>query len=274
MTHDPPREGLDERMQIDTPELVQLQLVVAGAGNRFLALLLDLIIQVLALLGVFLVFGLIAYLAPGPAREALKAVMDRAGVWIWAAIVLGSFLVYWGYFVLFETVWAGQTPGKRLLQIRVVREDGRPIGFSEAAIRNLVRVVLDAQPANVYAVGFLVTLLNAKSKRLGDYAAGTVVIRERRVAVPPAGARLRPTAEPVMERAGRQVRQLTKEEAAVLQAYLRRRGDLDPKTRAEMARTIALSLMQHLEVPRPVDVSYDAFLEWLDAEMKKGQIYR
>ena len=274
---EPPRgepPSIDERMAVRTPEHVELHFLVAGAGNRFLALFVDLLIQGLALLGLFMLLGIGFWLLRGALGKLANVILDLAGLWILAALFLLYFGVVWGYFTFFETAWAGQTPGKRVIKIRVVREDGRPIGFTEAAIRNLLRVVLDSQPFPMHAVGFVTGMLNPRFKRLGDYAAGTVVIRERREAVPTVGARLRVPAQPVLAQAGPRVRQLTPEEMATLQAYLRRRGELDPKTRSEMARRVAVSLLQRLEITQPVDMSYDTFLEWLDQQVRKTQAFR
>jgi hypothetical protein len=160
------------------------------------------------------------------------------------------------------------------VKVRVVREDGRPIGFPEAAIRNLLRVVLDSQPFNLYAVGFITGILNARFKRLGDFAAGTVVIRERRPAAPRKGATLPPRAQPAIEPAGSLARQLTREETATLQAFLRRRGELDSPTRAAMAQRIATSLRQRLNISPPASLSHEAFLDWLDQESRKTQAFR
>jgi uncharacterized RDD family membrane protein YckC len=266
--------SIDERMAVRTPEHVELHFLVAGAGNRFLALFVDLLIQGLALLGFFMLLGIGFWLLRGALGKLANEILDLAGLWILAALFLLFFGVVWGYFTFFETVWAGQTPGKRVIKIRVVREDGRPIGFTEAAIRNLLRVVLDSQPFPMHAVGFVTGILNPRFKRLGDYAAGTVVIRERRQAVPAAGARLRAPARPALARAGPRVRQLTPEETATLQAYLRRRDELDPKTRSEIARRVAVSLLQRLGITQPVDMSYDTFLEWLDQQVRKTQAFR
>jgi len=266
--------NIDERMAVRTPEHVEIQFLLAGAGNRFLAVLVDLMLQGLLFLGCLAVLGVGLWAARRALGNMAAVDLRRLALWIFAGVILLFFLVQWGYFTLFETLWAGQTPGKRALKIRVVREDGRPIGFAEAAIRNLLRVVLDSQPGNLYAVGFVTGMLNARFKRLGDYAAGTVVIRERRQAVPAAGPRLRPPPQPTLAQAGPRVRQLTPDEAATLQAYLRRRDELDPQTRSEMARRIAVSLLQRLEITQPVDMGYDTFLEWLDREVRKTQVFR
>ena len=91
---------------------------------------------------------------------------------------LFNFLLYWGYFALFEAFWNGQTPGKRLVKIRVIKDSGRHITLFEALARNLVRVV-DMIPPNFYLVGLLSMLCNKQQKRLGDFVAGTIVIHER-----------------------------------------------------------------------------------------------
>lgn len=265
---------LDEHMAVRTPEHVELQFLLAGAGNRFLAVLVDLLIQGLALLGVFLLLALGFWGLRRSSPEAAEALFNRAGVWVLAGFILVYFLVQWGYFTLFEAAWAGQTPGKRLLKIRVVREDGRPIGFTEAAIRNLLRAALDSQPVNLYAVGFVIGMLNPRFKRLGDYAAGTVVIRERRQALPATGPRVRAPAPAALAQAAPRVRQLTREEAAMLQAYLRRRDELDAKTRSEVARRVAVSLLRRLEITQPANLTDDTFLEWLDQEVRRTQAFR
>jgi uncharacterized RDD family membrane protein YckC len=262
----------EDRLTVRTPEHVALDIVLAGAGNRFLALAVDLLLQGLAILGLFTLLGLLAWAAGSSLGRAVAPIgrSTDARLWLTAGLILALFLLNWGYFTLFETIWAGQTPGKRLLKIRVLREDGRPVGFTEAAIRNLIRTVLDCQPFPTYAIGFLTGILNARFKRLGDFAAGTVVIRERRQG----GLRSRPRPRPSVQEAatapGVQIRPLTNEEAATLQAYLRRRDELGAATRAQVAQRIALSLKQRLGIRQPTGMSFDAFLEWLDHETRKG----
>jgi uncharacterized RDD family membrane protein YckC len=261
----------DERMAIRTPEHVELRFLLAGPGSRFLALLVDLIIQWLLFLGVMLALAGFLWVTNWSLGEVIgKGRGRRLALWALAVLTLTFFVLQWGYFTFFETVWSGQTPGKRRQGIRVIRENGRPIGFAEAAIRNLLRSVLDSQPFPLHAVGFMVGMLNDRFKRLGDFAAGTVVIVERRQSVPKAGPRLRPSARVALPKACPQVRQLTREEVAALQAYLRRRNELTAEVRSVMARKIALSLMQRLNIAQPLDMTYDAFLQWLDEEVRKS----
>ncbi len=270
-----PGAGNDERMAVRTPEHVELRFLVAGPGNRFLALLVDLFLQGLLFLGILVALWGVLWITKQSMPDLIgKGVRRDFGLWVFAGLLLVFFVVQWGYFTFFETVWAGQTPGKRRQRIRVIRENGRPIGFAEAAIRNLLRIVLDSQPYPLHAIGFVVGILNARFKRLGDFAAGTVVILEQRGSVPRRGSRLRAPTQPVSPETRPGVRQLTQEEVTTLQAYLRRRDELDPKIRSAMAEKVATSLMQRLNVAQPVDMSYDAFLEWLDQKVRTSQAFR
>ena len=279
MTTTDPRQGRvassDEQMAVRTPEHVQLNFLLAGAGNRFLALLADLAIQWLLFLGIVLVLGGLQWVTKWSVGDVFwKKAGANVGLWIFAGFLLLFFVLQWGYFTFFETVWAGQTPGKRRQRIRVIRENGRPIGFAEAAIRNLLRSVLDSQPYPLHAIGFVVGMLNARFKRLGDFAAGTVVIVERRQSRPRTAPRLRPQTPAVSPSTRPRVRQLTQEEVTTLQAYLRRRDELDPQVRLTMAEKIATSLMQRLNVSQPVGMSHDVFLESLDQEVRATQAFR
>lgn len=279
MTTTDPQQGRaaesDERMAVRTPEHVELNFLLAGPGNRFLALLVDLAIQWLLVLGIVLVLGALLWVTKWSMGDLFgKKAGASVGLWLFAGFLLLFFLLQWGYFTFFETVWAGQTPGKRRQRIRVIRENGRPIGFAEAAIRNLLRSVLDSQPYPLHAIGFVVGMLNARFKRLGDFAAGTVVIVERRQSLPRAGPRLRPRTPAVSPATRPRVRQLTQEEVTTLQAYLRRRGELDPQVRLTMAEKIATSLMQRLNISQPAGMSHDAFLESLDQEVRATQAFR
>jgi len=272
-----PGAGSDERLAVRTPEHVELRFVIAGPGNRFLALLVDLLLQWLLFLGVLLLLGGILWISKRSVSELIgKGVRTDLGfgLWLVAGLLLAFFLVQWGYFTFFETVWAGQTPGKRRQRIRVIRENGRPIGFAEAAIRNLLRSVLDSQPYPLHAIGFVVGILNARFKRLGDFAAGTVVIVERRQSGPRRGLRPKAPTQVALPETRPRVRQLTQVEVTTLQAYLRRRDELDPGIRSAMAEKIATSLVRRLNIAQPADMSYDAFLEWLDQELRTSQAFR
>jgi uncharacterized RDD family membrane protein YckC len=159
-----------EQLTIDTPEQVALELPIAGIGSRFLALAVDTLVQ----------FFLYLIIAIALVVLASARVLTPAGSWgtIGAAIaVLLMFVIYWGYFSLFEIFWHGQTPGKRAAGVRVIKDTGRPADVTAVLLRNFLRVI-DFLPA-MYATGLICMALNRHSRRLGDFVAGTVVVHDR-----------------------------------------------------------------------------------------------
>ena len=163
-----PTEELDI---IETPENVDLQRRLAGIGSRFLAGLLDSLLIVGLLLVpvlIFLMFDLHTFFLGGGAE-------DEVGTWMIAILIVVAFLIYWGYFLLFELWMNGQTPGKRYMRIRVVQQEGAAVSFDSIAVRNLLRAV---DGLGMYAVAGIVMFATRKMQRLGDLAAGTVVISE------------------------------------------------------------------------------------------------
>ena len=160
----------EETLDIDTPENVAFGYQVAGIGSRFLATLIDTIIVTLLQVIVVVTYYFILYLLD----------VDPSGsgsAWVAAIMGLVIFLFYWGYYIFFEMFWNGQTPGKRWTGLRVIRGDGTPITLSESAIRNLTRIV-DFLPA-AYGVGIITMFIDKRSRRLGDLAAGTLVVHDR-----------------------------------------------------------------------------------------------
>src|SRR5262245_9824058 len=128
----------DETLVIETPEHVELQFALATIGNRFLACAVDHTIQAVSSVIIYLTAR---YLSPG-LRSAEGSIFNaerEINLWIVAGAVIASFLIFFGYFIFFETIWSGQTPGKRWLKLRVIQEDGRPINFFGALTRNLIR---------------------------------------------------------------------------------------------------------------------------------------
>jgi uncharacterized RDD family membrane protein YckC len=156
--------GEREGLVVSTPERVTFAYEVAGLGSRFLAQCIDLLI----FLGLAIVLLLLLWLVINLTHDANLAVIG---------FVILSFVLVFGYFPVAEGLTSGQTLGKRVLRLRVVGDRGEPINVSQAAIRNLVRIV-DFLPI-VYGVGVVTIFAGGKGKRLGDYAAGTVVVRER-----------------------------------------------------------------------------------------------
>lgn len=166
-----------DTLQIDTPENVTFDYDLAGIGSRFLAAVVDtLLLVLLQLIVIAVAIGLIMSISQAEDLSVLTR-SDNAAIWLFAVLSLVSFVFFWGYYIFFEIYWNGQTPGKRWVGLRVIRIDGTPVTPAEVVIRNLVRT-LDLLPA-AYGVGVVTMFINEKSRRLGDLAAGTVVVHER-----------------------------------------------------------------------------------------------
>ncbi len=157
---------------IDTPENVAFDYALAGIGNRFVAAVIDTLIIFVVEVGGFLAMWLLSF--------GLSPLEDEIG-WlpglILAMMILLQFSILYGYYVIAEMHTNGQSPGKRYTKIRVVRVDGNPVGWYEVLIRNLVRLV-DFLPG-FYGLGLLTMFFNDQSRRLGDFAAGTIVIKDQ-----------------------------------------------------------------------------------------------
>lgn len=152
--------------QVITTEKVPITYRVAGLGSRFLAWLIDLgPMVVLAAMGVGVAIPL----------ETLRPGVGNAVLLVWV------FALQWGYFLFFEWLWAGQTPGKRAVGLRVLQMNGTGISFIQAALRNIVRAA-DAPLPAAYVLGFIVAACNRHHRRLGDLAAGTIVVHMERKA--------------------------------------------------------------------------------------------
>ena len=223
-----------DNLVIDTPEQIPLEFPLAGIGSRFLALALDTLIQIV----LSLILGGIAFALGGRGSKLLAR-----GAWAMAVIVLVTFLLQSGYFALFEAIWNGQTPGKRLTHLRVIQDSGRPITTYEAVARNFLRIV-DSLPG-LYGVAILSALFSTRNKRLGDYVAGTVVVHEK-PAVLDAGV---PWDSPPTSVGLRyDVTRLKPEEFQLIETFLVRRSQLTPAVRAETGRKILHRLAARLEL--------------------------
>jgi uncharacterized RDD family membrane protein YckC len=152
-----------------TPENIPLTFELAGLATRFGAYLIDLLIQLIVTFAVGIIFAIVL----GAGNIAGSSRME--GI-IGASAILGFFVIWFGYFMLFEAIWNGQTPGKRAFGLRVMRDGGYPTNFFAVATRNLIRIA-DFIPMN-YGIGALAMFFNPQYKRLGDMVAGTVVIKE------------------------------------------------------------------------------------------------
>ncbi|MEO5568576.1 MAG: RDD family protein, partial [Gemmatimonadaceae bacterium] len=174
-------DDFTQRVEVETPELVVLSYTIAGIGSRVYAGFLDLLVCI----GLFLGLGLTALLLQS---NLGMAGIGSSGAWAIAFISLTAFGVFWGYHVVCESFFDGQSIGKRHLGLRVVRDGGYSVGFASSAIRNIMRAI-DMQPGVFYLFGITSAVLSKSGKRLGDIVAGTVVIQEQLVESPLTRAR-------------------------------------------------------------------------------------
>lgn len=248
---------LEDRVSIVTPEGVTLDLTLAGLGSRAVGAILDGLIKSAIIFGtIALFFGGIGVLDsstrgnPDP-RSALLI-----GIAIGTVII---FVVNFFYDVLFETLASGRTPGKRAAGIRVVRTGGGPVRFVTSAIRNIVRIV-DYLPAG-YAVGIISVLVTSKNQRLGDLAAGTLVVRERKERAPHWTPSL---TGPRPETQNWDVSAMTGDELSTVRAFLSRRHGLTPEARGRLAWELSERLRPKV-TGAPPDLHAERFLEQIAA---------
>jgi uncharacterized RDD family membrane protein YckC len=258
-------EDYQDRLVIATPEGIELALDLAGLGSRFTAGLIDLAIKAVIVAGL-----LVATIPLG----GLVAVVIQAAV---------PLLVYIGYDILFESLGSGRTPGKRGSGLRVMRVDGSPEDVVASLVRNVLRLV-DGLTL-LYVPGIVSILLTRRNQRLGDLAAGTIVVRERRggrrAGEPGADPGLgRPApdvqpadgpAEPALPDApaAQDLGGLSDEDVAAIRAFLARRESLDGPARADVARRLAGALRP--KVAGPFDhLSPERFLEALDEARRRS----
>jgi uncharacterized RDD family membrane protein YckC len=258
-------EPIADQLNIETPELVSIELPLAGIGSRFIAILVDSLILGAAV--IVLIF-LAAFILP-----ALNLLGPKSASWGIGIFLLILFLLFWGYFALFEAFNSGRTPGKRVARIRVIHQSGRGINFVDALARNLVRII-DYLPG-FYGVGIVAMFMSRRSQRLGDMVAGTLVVREREVEAPMWGestsrtltaAALAPNS-PIPPPHLRVVlpapalARLTPADLEVLEGFFSRRLDMDLTTRSMLARRIASALCAKSGLDIPPEISVETFLE-------------
>jgi uncharacterized RDD family membrane protein YckC len=242
-----------DQLNIDTPELVEIEMPLAGIGSRFVALLVDMLIWGVGLLVLAVLFAIFA-----PGIEAFSKISAQ---WAEAIVIFILFLLFWGYFTLFEAFWNGRTPGKRVARIRVIQRSGRAIGLFESMA--------------LYAVGVIAVFSTRQHQRLGDLVAGTLVVRDRALEEPAwgeAGARtftasaFAPVEAPpephlayVLPATG--LAKLTSVDLEVLEGFFARRLDMSLETRAALAERIAAAIRAKSGLEQPAGASVETFIE-------------
>lgn len=242
---------MNELLSIETPEQIVIDYQKAGIGSRFYAALLDtLLLGILLFLGAYVNNSFIVYLS------------GLFGNWLGAIGGIIVFALFWGYYMIFEITTNGQSPGKYLLRLRVIKEGGYPISATDSAIRNLVRLA-DFMPF-FYGTGLLVMLFSKHWQRLGDLAAGTLVIKT----APKNKQFTEQTIQPVnilqkdfLYSNWIQPKLVTDSDLEMIREYLSRRSTLSIPRRNELAKTIGTPLV--LKMGGSDDVRYDRFLKEL-----------
>ncbi|MBA2626919.1 MAG: RDD family protein, partial [Gemmatimonadales bacterium] len=259
-TNPPPtRRDYRQHLEIETPEHVVLDLEIAGIGSRILAAVIDTAIIAAGLLAVLVVMAIVA---------------DRGLRGSWAMPIYGAvtFMLMWGYFTFYEALREGQTPGKRKVGIRVLRDTGHPVTFAAAAVRNLLRIADFFPPP--YLGGTLLIALHPRGKRLGDLIAGTIVARDRPAE---ASAPVRRTAgsdslEVLADDRDLTAPLLTDDEFRLLAQFAERSGALDPVVRRRFASSLAARFASHLP-PQPVsDEQFILALHADESARRRGRL--
>lgn len=241
---------MTREIQVVTPENVLLTYQPAGAAARFAAALIDMVFQVLLLL---LVLELIQIgMVGGLAVPAIQQLAVAGGV-------IAAFAVVFIYAIFFEMMWGGQTPGKRFLRLRAVRDGGFPLDLTSSAVRNVLRFVdyglipLSSLLVLVGLPGLIAMFFSPQYKRIGDFAAGTIVILDSGASPlgegeGEGGATLSPAVPNDLRDASLgHIDRLTEEEYRVIRRFVARRADLPIPVQAGLGEWIARPIMQRLD---------------------------
>ncbi len=273
---------LRDQLSIDTPELVNIELPVAGIGSRAVAVLADYFIQGISAWLFFLLIALFFRESPSSAPAPAADTSSAAYKWGIAVFIAIPFLLHWGYFTLFEAFWNGQTPGKRLMKLRVIQQSGRPLGLFESMARNLIRFI-DMLPV-FYFIGAICVFVTRRQQRLGDMVAGTLVVHSTPVDTPlvPAGSRL--ITAPSFERPVEQVlppkssglqadavSRLNNEDLQIIDNFLARRLDLPMDVRANLAEKLARRMASKM-LQEVSGISDETFLESLAVALRQAGV--
>jgi len=250
-----------EDHKIETPELVEVSLEVAGLGSRFVAKLWDWLVK----WGILLVVSLAAVII-----LALFRAIDNlcsASVLILAMVAGLFYFLLLGFDIYFEVRRNGQTPGKRLAGIRVIREGGGPVDFQSACIRNLLGLA-DFLPG-FYLLGAFLVLLTQRGQRLGDMAAGTIVVRERALQPPVDLNSQLSNLTSNLVFSPEQMAGCSTADRHLLRSFLERCHDMAPDARAQLAYRLAETFLGKLNY-EPVDsLDPETFLTALYRELEK-----
>ncbi|MFH7241371.1 MAG: RDD family protein [Spirulina sp.] len=257
--------SLFRTITIRTPESIELEFVLAGIGSRAVALVVDYLclgmgILALSLLYSFLLIQVFAL------ESVLSTATETIQLWITAIFLVLLFALYIGYFVLFETLWFGQSPGKRYTKIRVIRDDGQPERIMQATLRSLLRPVDD-----ILFLGFFCILLTPQEKRLGDWLAGTLVVQVDpnsggKITIP---ERSQAIGQDLLALAD--MAKLSPDDLATIRDFLQRRATLSPKAKHQVSDQMARRYRDQIGLETlPTEMTTDTFLEALYWAYQQG----
>jgi uncharacterized RDD family membrane protein YckC len=251
-----------DKLTIETPEQTQLEFPLAGIGSRFLAIALDTLLQAAAIW----VVGILLIALAIPFSLWFKS----SGLWAIAIMIFVAFAIYVGYFAFFEALWNGQTPGKRWTHLRVIKDTGRPISAYDAILRNLLRTA-DWLPT-LYAAGIITMIVSRENQRIGDFAAGTVVVHEKPLQA--VNSIWNAPTMPAPAVALSSSAQLNMDELQLIETFLERRGSLEPDVRWSMARQIADRVAGRIGVPSEARPDAEKFLEAVVEQRRASARFR
>ncbi|GAB4191424.1 MAG: hypothetical protein Fur006_34640 [Coleofasciculaceae cyanobacterium] len=246
------------RITLKTPESVELEFTLAGIGNRAYAWLIDFFVWSITLI----VFQILWTVVSTQLIDVIGSVLGNSNqveLWFRAIQLLIVFFIEVGYFVVFETIWQGQTPGKRFTKIRVICDDGRPVRLQQATLRALLR------PIDIYffCLGLFLIVFTKREKRLGDFVAGTLVVQEEQ----PVASAMFPVSKEAQSLANQLLieadfARMLPEDFAVIREYLQRRTAMLPEARAELSRQLAHQIKEVIALETvPKGVTANQFLE-------------
>lgn len=272
----------DDDIAILSAENIEFQVETAGLSSRFAAVMIDMTLQFIAFMLVLVLALWVSYSLPaGEVAQYFEAFGS-------GLLIITIFFIFYAYFFIFEWLWAGQTPGKRWLGLRVLHADGMPVTWWPVFVRNLLRII-DFMPF-FYGAGSLIAVLNTHNQRIGDQVAGTVVARERRggekkpvLQISEAieaflhpgeesPRRETPVDTPIApsidvqridnDPAGAAVRaRLDQEDYELVRDYLARREQLPEAARKRLVESLAMRLAIKLNRPAPAEFEREALLE-------------
>lgn len=243
------------KISFQTPESVELDFTLAGIGNRAYALIIDYIFLGLALIICILLGNYLSFYTLELFSDDIK---KNLALWLFAIQLLIIFTLYVGYFVIFETIGQGQTPGKKRAKIRVIRDDGRIISISQATLRALFRPIDD-----LFFLGAFLIIFSKKEKRIGDIVAGTIVIQEKT-------ANYKNTLNISNEASSLasllqiegDISQLLPEDFAIIREYLETREEMLMEAKKEISHRLANQAKEIIKLEKvPENISANLFLE-------------